>query len=123
MTITTRIYTSLFGEHIGTDQFGNRYFRRKGKTHGNSSVADHRKTEKRWVLYNGKAEPSKIPPEWHGWMHYTLDAPLQSGKKYAWQKPHLPNLTGTVNAYVPPGHLTRGGHRSPSTSDYESWKP
>lgn len=120
--ITTRIYTALCGQHVGTDQFGNRYYRRKGKTHGTSSVADKRKAEKRWVIYNGKAEPTKIPPEWHGWMHYTHDAP-QTGKRYDWQKPHLPNLTGTVNAYVPPGHLIRGGHRSPTTSDYEAWKP
>ncbi len=115
MTMTTRIHTAIFGKRVGEDQFGNVYYTDKKPRKGMKS--------RRWVLYNGKAEPSKIPAEWHGWMHYTLDAPLPAGKQYAWQKPHLPNLTGTVNAYVPPGHLTRGGHRSPSTSDYEAWKP
>jgi len=115
MTLTTRIYTSFFGKHVGTDQFGNVYYTEK-KARKNSKA-------RRWVLYNGKAEPSKIPAEWHGWMHYTFDAPLTELKRQIWQKPHLPNLTGTVNAYVPPGHLNRGGHRAASTSDYEAWKP
>jgi NADH:ubiquinone oxidoreductase subunit len=113
MTITTRLYTLFHGRLVGTDQFGNRYFTEKKASKG-----------KRWVLYKGKAEPTKVPPEWHGWLHYTLDAPLTGNvTHYGWEKPHLPNLTGTVNAYVPPGHLLRGGHRETTTSDYEPWKP
>ena len=117
MTITTRLYTAIFGKRVGTDQFGNVYYIERSARKGHKA--------RRWVLYKGKAEPSKIPAEWHGWMHYTLAAPLQQNgkKRFSWEKPHLPNLTGTINAYVPPGHLTRGGHRAPSTSDYESWKP
>ena len=112
MTITTRIYTRLFGESVGTDPFGNRYFRRKAAKGGR---------EKRWVVYNGKAEPSKVPAEWHGWLHYTPSE--RTSHRHAWEKEHLPNLTGTAGAYVPPGHLLRGGQRDASTSDYESWKP
>jgi NADH:ubiquinone oxidoreductase subunit len=116
MTITTRLHTFFHGKLVGTDQFGNRYFTEK-----KTSAKRH---TKRWVLYKGKAEPSKVPAEWHGWLHYTLDAPLEiSATPYAWKKEHIPNLTGTANAYVPPGHLLRGGHRDPSTSDYEAWKP
>ncbi len=118
MTITTRLYTILCGNHVGTDQFGNRYFRRKARSHGS-------RHEKRWVVYNGKAEPSKVPPEWHGWLHYTLDT-LPSERntpRYKWEKPHLPNLTGTKGAYAPPGHLFKGAKREASTSDYEAWKP
>lgn len=120
MTITTRLYTAFFGQLVGTDAFGNRYYTRKG-----SGVADKRKKTRRWVLYNGLAEPSKVPAEWHGWLHYTFDTPPgeRPTAKYSWQKPHLPNLTGTKGAYVPPGHLLRGAHRAPTTSDYEAWKP
>lgn len=117
MTVTTRLYTYFCGRQIGVDQFGNRYFVEKKPAKG-------RRT-RRWVLYVGKPEPSKVPPEWHGWLHYTIDRPPteRTIRHYNWEKPHIPNLTGTKNAYVPPGHLLRGGHRDPSTSDYEPWKP
>jgi len=115
MTITTRLHTAIFGKLVGTDTFGNRYFTEKKSA--------KKKHARRWVLYRGKAEPSKVPAEWHGWLHYTLDAPIKNAPKYFWKKPHIPNLTGTANAYVPPGHLLRGGHRDASTSDYEAWKP
>ena len=114
MTITTRLHTFFYGKLVGTDQFGNRYFTEK---------ASRRKQAKRWVLYHGKAEPSKVPPQWHGWLHYTLDAPLVNAEHHDWEKEHIPNLTGTTGAYVPPGHLLRGGQRDASTSDYEAWKP
>jgi NADH:ubiquinone oxidoreductase subunit len=41
----------------------------------------------------------------------------------AWQKPHVPNLTGTPEAYRPPGHVAMGGRRAPATGDYEPWRP
>lgn len=117
MTITTRIYTAFKGKKIGEDSYGNAYFTEK-------KTPKDRKA-KRWVIYKGMAEPSKIPPEWHGWMHYTLDAPptQRSVHHHAWEKQHLPNLTGTSGAYLPQGHLAKGGHRAPATADYEAWKP
>lgn len=117
MTITTRIYTRFKGKKIGEDSFGNCYYTEKRAPKGRKA--------KRWVIYKGMAEPSKIPAEWHGWMHYTLDAPpsQRAMHHYAWEKPHLPNLTGTVGAYLPPGSLARGAERAPATSDYEAWKP
>lgn len=117
MTMTTRLHTFFFGKEVGADQFGNRYFTEK-------SAAKGRRT-KRWVVYNGRAEPSKVPAEWHGWLHYTLDTtPDERGvMHHEWEKPSLPNLTGTQNAYVPPGHINKGGNRAPNTSDYEPWKP
>ncbi len=117
MTITTRLHTFFHGELVGKDQFGNRYYtERRAPKEGR---------QKRWVLYKGKAEPSKVPAEWHGWLHYTLDAPPGERliRHYGWEKPHLPNLSGTENAYVPPGHLLKGGERDATTSDYEAWKP
>ena len=34
-----------------------------------------------------------------------------------------PNLTGTNEAYRPPGHVLVGGKRQPATADYEPWRP
>ncbi|MDA0781025.1 MAG: NADH:ubiquinone oxidoreductase subunit NDUFA12 [Rickettsiales bacterium] len=113
MTIATKIHTKLRGKLIGTDEFGNRYFEDK-KT-------DYSGKKKRWVLYKGMAEPSKVPPSWHGWLHYTTDN--IPDEQYKWQKPHTPNLTGTKNAYFPAGHESKGGVRNKVASDYEAWKP
>lgn len=117
-TISTLLHTWLHGRQVGTDDSGNRYFVAK------KASADGRK--KRWVLYKGEAEASKIPAYWHGWMHYTTDKLPAEGdqKRHGWQKPHQPNLTGTSGRYLPPGHLARGGERSPSASgDYIPWNP
>jgi len=124
MTIGTRIMTWLRGELVGSDQFGNRYYRDKSQRKLERGGGRFSR-EKRWVLYNGEAEGSRVPPEWHAWLHHTVDEiPADGGKpKYAWQKPHQPNLTGTPDAYRPPGSLVRGGHRAPATGDYEAWKP
>lgn len=117
MTITTRLFSWFNGKLIGHDQFGNQYFTEK-------KTPKDRKA-KRWVIYKGMAEPTKVPPQWHGWLHYTVDTPPteRSAPPYAWEKMHMPNLTGTSAAYVPPGHLSKGGKRDVSTSDYEAWKP
>ena len=124
MTVGTRIMTWLRGEQVGTDVFGNRYFRDKSKRKLERGGGRFSR-EKRWVLYKGEAESSCVPAEWHGWLHHTVnEIPADGGKpKYAWQKPHQPNLTGTPDAYRPPGSLVRGGHRAPTTDDYEAWKP
>jgi NADH:ubiquinone oxidoreductase subunit len=117
MTLATRLFTWLKGDLVGTDAFGNRYFREKG--------AKSAKTERRWVLYKGVTEASKVAAEWHGWMHHTTDVPPTEAAPAVlpWQKEHLPNLTGTELAYRPPGHLLKGGHRHKATGDYEPWQP
>lgn len=118
----TRLFTWLRGEVVGTDVFGNRYFREKGGGHVHR---DSIRKERRWVLYHGEAEASRVPPEWHAWLHHTTDEiPPEGGpQKRPWEKPHLPNLTGTAQAYRPPGHTLKGGNRSPATGDYEPWQP
>jgi NADH:ubiquinone oxidoreductase subunit len=102
----------------GADQEGNRYFRAK--------VRKGYKRERRWVLYNGEAEASRVPPEWHGWLHHQTNA-LPSNENMSfrreWQKPHKRNLTGALDAYRPPGHILKGGKRDKATGDYESWRP
>lgn len=115
-TIGTRLHTWLHGRFIGRDEFGNRYFEAKR--------ARKNERRRRWVVYHGVVEASKVPPTWHGWLHYTLDAPIpEAAHKYRWQKEHQPNLTGTTGRYLPAGHITKGGRRAAATADYQPWSP
>ena len=66
MTIGTWLFTKMRGELVGTDAEGNRYFQDKRIIPG--------RRRKRWVMYNGVAEASRVPAEWHGWLHYTTNA-------------------------------------------------
>lgn len=131
MQLGTFLHTLLFGRLVGSDELGNRYYEDKrspkisrGSMYGGNYVPVGMQ-RKRWVYYNGLAEASKVPPHWHGWLHYTRDAaPVNEvPKTYAWQQDPLPNLTGTDYAYRPSGHILKGGNRAPSTSDYEAWRP
>lgn len=119
MSAYTRIYTWLRGEEVGTDSFGNRYYcsRRWRRDDG--------RRERRWVRYRGEAEATRVPPEWHAWLHYIVKDPPKPGTVtvQTWEKDHLPNLTGTPAAYRPPGHDFRGGRRAPATGDYQAWTP
>jgi NADH:ubiquinone oxidoreductase subunit len=123
MTIGTRIMTWFRGELVGTDSSGNRYFR--DKRHLKPVKGGGRPSrEKRWVLYAGEVEASRVPPEWHAWLHHTTGSPPDgSTRKYPWQKEHQPNLTGTPAAYHPPGSVLHGGARAHTTADYEPWRP
>jgi NADH:ubiquinone oxidoreductase subunit len=112
----TRLDTWLHGEFVGEDDQGNRYYRAKPGA---------KKPNRRWVVYNGYPEPSRIPAGWHGWMHYRTDVPPteQEYKGWSWQEPHEPNLTGTPLAYRPDGSLLNKGERPKVTGDYEAWSP
>ena len=121
-TIGTRLFTWLRGEEVGRDAAGNRYFRHK---RGGTIMGCSLQKERRWVIYNGEDEASRVPPEWHGWLHHTIDEvpPADGGRRYPWMREHIPNLTGTDRAYLPPGHTLRGGKRDRGTGDYEPWTP
>src|ERR1700759_1029062 len=56
-TFGTQFWTWLHGEHVGDDEFGNRYFRTKG-----GKIDKGLGFERRWVIYNGTAEASTVPP-------------------------------------------------------------
>lgn len=104
---------------VGTDGYGNRYYRGKSARKGTYR-------ERRWVIYKDQPEASLIPPEWHGWLHHQTNiVPAEGEESYRrpWQKPHQPNLTGTQQAYRPPGHVLAGGQREAATGDYEAWRP
>ncbi len=116
-TLGTRLYTLISGHLVGADQFGNRYYRKTQRRLG--------MTEKRWVIYKGMDEASKVPPDWHAWLHHTTDAPPSESPlpRNEWQTEHQPNLTGTPAAYRQPGHALAEGKRDPATGDYEPWRP
>ena len=116
MNLGTWLFTKLKGRKIGTDPDGNAYYEER-------RVRPGAWRRRRWVIYAGRPEASDVPPEWHAWLHYTTDAPLPQGTRLAWQKPHLPNATGTALAYRPPGHDYQGGQRERATGDYEAWTP
>ncbi|WP_225307931.1 NADH-ubiquinone oxidoreductase subunit NDUFA12 family protein [Anaplasma marginale] len=71
---------------VHVDSFGNRYY-----------SAMVRGRERRWVVYGGKADPSTVAARFHLWLHYTSeDLPPAKGNRQ-----HIPNLTGTPDAYHP----------------------
>ena len=108
------------GVKVGEDAFGNTYWEAK-----DDSDSYDKGRKRRWVIYQGYADASKVPAEWHGWLHYTFDElptddPLP---RKVWERDHEPNLTGTLNAWRPKGSLSRSGQRPHATGDYEAWKP
>jgi NADH:ubiquinone oxidoreductase subunit len=116
MNLGTWLFTKLHGRQVGTDATGNIYFTDRRPRAGSGRA-------RRWVMYAGVPEASDVPPEWHAWLHHTTDAPLPEGPRLPWQKPHLPNETGTPLSYRPPGHDYEGGKRARATGDYEAWTP
>jgi len=106
-TVGTFINTLFTGKFVGKDEFGNKYYtNKKGK---------------RWVIYKNYVESSKIPPEWHLWIHFlTKNKPSENTKKFSWQKMHEENLTGTPKAYKPEGSLSSNVKKN--MKKYETWK-
>ena len=54
-TFGTQVWTSLYGEFVGEDEHGNRYYRTKG-----GKIDPALGYERRWVIYNGDVEASRI---------------------------------------------------------------
>ena len=109
-TLATQLWTARNGTKVGEDSLGNVYYQTAGG-------------KRRWVIYNGEAEASRVPSEWHGWLHFTIDAaPSQAPlPRKPWERPHVPNLTGMPGAYHPPGSLYRAAPEP--RRDYDAWQP
>ena len=103
-TLGTRIQIFFFGKFVGEDNSGNKYYECK--------------SGKRWVVYSGEVEASKIPNEWYSWIHFINNKieNLHDLKKYSWQKEHLPNQTGTENSYHPKKY------KNAVKNKYNTWK-
>jgi len=109
-TINTQFFTWRNGVRVGEDAQGNVFYESKdGK--------------KRWVIYNGLSEASRVSPDWHGWLHHTFDERPDNGPlaHKSWEKPHQENLTGTPAAYAPAGSIRRV--HPADRSDYDAWQP
>ncbi|GAB5377057.1 MAG: NADH:ubiquinone oxidoreductase subunit NDUFA12 [Acuticoccus sp.] len=115
----TSFTTWLRGEPVGEDEFGNQYYRSCG---GKPDPALG--YERRWVIYNGEAEATKIPPGWYRWMHHLGDeVPDGSYEPREWQKPHRENRTGTPEAYHPGGSILRPDPGATARKGYDAWSP
>jgi len=109
-TLGTQLFTWRKGVKVGEDVQGNIYYRTRDGA-------------RRWVIYNGESEASRVSPDWHGWLHHTWDEPPTERPMAhrAWEKPHQENLTGTPLAYAPSGSLRRAVPED--RRDYEAWRP
>jgi NADH:ubiquinone oxidoreductase subunit len=121
-TIGTLFNSAMTGEQVGTDAQGNRYYRSKKRRAAGEAFAG---MDRRWVIYAGANDASRVPAEWHGWLHHSYDAVPESHLPPAriWEVDYTPNSTGTPLAYRPQGALERGGQRARATGDYEAWSP
>jgi NADH:ubiquinone oxidoreductase subunit len=112
-TVGTALFTRLNGDEVGRDDAGNLYYESKGTP------------PRRWVIYSGSNDGSRVPPEWQAWLRGTIaelpDKALPPPRSF--QKPAEANLTGTLAAFRPDGALGSGKIRPASTGDYQPWIP
>jgi NADH:ubiquinone oxidoreductase subunit len=114
-TIGTSLFSWRNGSKVGADGAGNVYFESRKPIGGQV---------RRWVIYSGANDASRVPPEWYGWLHKQTDiVPADLPAPKPWVKAPVPNLTGTDAAFRPAGALERGGNRAAATGDYEAWSP
>jgi NADH:ubiquinone oxidoreductase subunit len=112
-TVGTSLFTRLNGREVGRDEAGNVYY-------------EHKKNpRRRWVIYSGDNDASRVGPGWQLWLRGTIDdLPEQSlPPARSFQKPPVHNLTGTMAAFRPDGALGSGKTRPASTGDYQPWTP
>lgn len=109
-TLNTQLYTWRKGVRVGEDEQGNIFY-------------ETRDGKRRWVIFSGEAEASRVSPDWHGWLHHTWNEPPTKKPMVhkAWEKPHQENLTGSPQAYAPAGSIRRSA--PVERKDYEAWTP
>ena len=112
-TFGTSLFTRRYGSEVGRDEEGNIYYQRK-----NDSV-------RRWVVYAGANDGSRVPPAWQAWLKGTIDdLPEKSlPPRRPFERPAEANQTGTFSAFKPGGSLAGRGVRPAATGDYQPWKP
>ena len=86
-TFGTFLKTLVFGKYVGTDEYGNKYYKSK--------------KNERWVIYSNNIEATRITSDWYLWMHHTIDKipDITKETKFKWQKKHQENQTGSKNSY------------------------
>ncbi len=111
-TFGTWLKTATKGREVGRDADGNIYYTDKDGA-------------RRWVIYAVDNDSSRVPPEWHLWLHKTRkDPPSEVPLPVkAWERPWRPNPTGSDKAELPKGALSAGGRRAAAAADYRAWQP
>ena len=111
-TLGTRLMTLFLGTRVGKDDAGNIYYR-------------HRALDtKRWVIYHGIVDASKVPADWHAWLHNMRRVPPRkdsAADDRKWFKPHLANMTGTQMALKRKPYALDEEQDAPL--EYEAWTP
>ena len=119
ITIGAAFDIGRHAKKVGEDDYGNSYYEEDKATVDN--------LKRRYVIYKGYADATMVPADWHGWLHHTFDVPptKEPFKLKEWEKPHQPNLTGTVYAYHPKGSIAKISSKNPEKDDlgYEVWNP
>eukprot|EP00753_Platysulcus_tardus_P016596 PLAT5872.1.p1 GENE.PLAT5872.1~~PLAT5872.1.p1 ORF type:complete len:187 (+),score=68.65 PLAT5872.1:3-563(+) len=125
------------GDLVGEDEFGNKYFEDNRFNYG----------AHRWVEYAAYTmhDATQVPPEWHGWLHYTYDEnPVSHPELFAkpdWvkygreegktrEKPYgygsgedpLIGRHSQDAAYKQPGHPLAADYK-PAEEDFTAWSP
>ncbi len=114
MSLLDNIWIKLTADFVGVDESGNKYY--------SSHKVDYLGRKRRYVIYNIDNDPSAISPAWHMWLHHLADnAPQTRENSFVWQKPRIPNSTGTKMAYHPLG--MNCCRRKNVSADYEKWQP
>ena len=76
-TFGTWLFTKRKGSKVGEDHQGNVYFE-GGK--------DPNGLTRRWVIYKGANDASRVPAEWHGWLHHSIEGAPESFTVYTKDK-------------------------------------
>ena len=115
----TRFHIGRRGIKVGEDAFGNTYYEARDNS---DSYGDHKR---RWVIYTGYSDASKVPPEWHGWLHYTFDDvadPSQPSEPLV--RKGAPAKSHRHAQCLAAEGLDRSHRRAPhATGDYQPWTP
>jgi NADH:ubiquinone oxidoreductase subunit len=109
-SVGTQLWTARNGTRVGEDAAGNVYYR---------NADDSR----RWVIYSGSNDATRVTAEWYGWLHHTFPRPPTEERvaRQSWEKPHMPNMTGSEGAFLRQGSIRRADVEP--QKDYEAWSP
>ncbi|MFV0432164.1 MAG: NADH-ubiquinone oxidoreductase subunit NDUFA12 family protein [Alphaproteobacteria bacterium] len=130
MSLSTKLFTLLYGKKKGEDDYGNKYYYATPRKHWwqvTQCKPGKWGREKRWVVY-GKdflkfgVEASAVPAEWNIWLHHIASEPLDTKDKHSWEQKAMANPTGTKDAILPKG-LQQGGKAQKSSQEFDAWVP
>ena len=120
MSFTIRLLIWFKGKFVGNDSFGNRYYEEKPKSVNGTRQA------RRWIIYKSEYDASKIPPEWHAWLHYRADKPL-SGQIFDLQNPEQESATRTCKTLCNHENTVKNGNvvrlATKIKRPYQPWTP